>query len=254
MRDFAIKKDTTLDLLKGKIAKVESFTFEIKNFKSERSEHSYREYNDKGSRTLSIHYDNDDKIYLKQVSLYNENEDKIGFINYDENDNQNSSGKYELSNNGNIIAKYFNDECEEEYKYDNFGNIIEVYYPDINSKDLNEYDLNNFLVSQLSIIGGNPLLGGPKNKLTLLKNDKFGNMLEMNVYDKDNNQHLFKQINTYNDKGDIIETINYNADNSIYSHVKYNYQYDSNDNWLLMQTLTKNGEIYREEKRIISYY
>lgn len=124
----------------------------------------------------------------------------------------------------------------------------------INAKDLYEYDLNNFVTKQISILTKKSLLGSPQNKLTLLTNDTFGNITEMKVFDYESKQLLFNQKNTINHIGDEVESIGYNGDGSIYSHVKYNYKYDTKGNWILKETLTQDGRLYKEEKRIISYH
>lgn len=130
MKNFGIQKDSSLDFLNGEVAKVEFFTFDVKENIAKKTEHSYREYDKNGNRILSVYYD-DEKIYLRQVTLFNESGKKIGFTNYDEDGNKSSFVKYQLDINGRMIAKYYNDECEEEYEYDNKGNIIQVYYPNI---------------------------------------------------------------------------------------------------------------------------
>lgn len=224
----------------------------------EQTEHSYKEYDKNGNRSLSVYYHDDDRIRLRQVSQFNGAGKKVGYVNYDKYGSQDSSGKYQYDFNGRMIAKYHDGECEEQYEYDGKGNIVQVYYPNTDGKDLYEYDQHNLATKQLSISGENSLVGslfgGPKRKLTLFVNDKFGNSVEMKVYDAESKQLLFTQKNTANDKGDEVESIGYNGDGSVYSHVKYNYQYDAKGNWILKQTLTKDGKIYRENKRVITYH
>lgn len=258
MKNFGIKGDTTLDFLNGQVSSVKTVTNDIKDGEAEQTDHSYREYDKKGNRTLSIHYDDNDAVRLKQVSQFDSSGKKIGYVNYDKYDRQDSYGKYQYDYNGKMTAKYHDGTCEEQYEYDGKGNVAQVYYPNTGGRDLYEYDLNNLATKQLSKKGENSLFGslfgGPKNKLTIFTNDKFGNIIEMKVYDGDTKELLFTQKNTANDKGDEIESIGYNADGSVYSHVKYNYQYDNNDNWILKQTLTKDGKVYRENKRQIKYH
>lgn len=258
MKNFGIKGDTTLDFLKGNVNSVENTTYDIKDGATEPTERSYREYDKNGNRTSSVYYDENDNVRLKQVSQFNGAGKKIGYVNYNKYGSQDSNGKYQYDFNGRMIAKHHDGTCEEQYEYDNSGNVSQVYYPNTGRRDLYEYDLNNLATKQLSIKGENSLFGslfgGPNKKLTLFTNDKFGNIIEMKVYDAESKNLLFTQKNSINSNGDEIESIGYNGDGSVYSHVKYNYQYDNNGNWILKQTLNKDGKVYRENKREITYH
>lgn len=55
MKNFGIKSDLVLDLLRNDVKKAESKTFERKEGEKKLSDHSLREYNSKGERTLAIH-------------------------------------------------------------------------------------------------------------------------------------------------------------------------------------------------------
>jgi len=257
MKNFGVKSNMALDYLNGILSSVYTKSFEITGIEKNCIERVYREYNEDGERILSIHYDNDENIRLKQVSKLDGFGNQVGYVNYDSFDNQISAGKYEYDYRTRMIAKYHNGECEEQYKYDENDNIIQVYYPNTGARDLYEYAINNFASTQLSIRGEDSLFGsifgGPNKKLTTFLNDALGNIYEMRVFDAETKNLLFLQKNKINDQGDEIESIGYNADGSVHAHLKYNYEYDNKNNWTLKQTLTSVGRVYHETTRTIKY-
>jgi hypothetical protein len=131
---------------------------------------------------------------------------------------------------------------------------MRVSYPNTGSQDIFEYDENGLVIRQLSLSGDYSLFGGLKKKLTIFKNDHYGNILVMEVRNAESAELLFTQKNEINSQGDEVESIGYNADNSIYSFVQYEYTYDNYNNWITKQTLTSKGHIYQEEQREINYY
>ena len=54
MKNFGIKSDRTLDFLIGDVKSVTNKTFQIKDGIKELNDHSMREYNSDGYRSLSI--------------------------------------------------------------------------------------------------------------------------------------------------------------------------------------------------------
>lgn len=258
MKNFGIKSDRTLDFLIGEVKSVTNKTFDLKDGVKELSDHSTREYNSDGYRSLSIYYEKSGDIRLRQVSRFDDEGNKIGYINYNANDLRDSQGKYELDYEGKIVSKFHNGEHEESYEYDDNDNITEVFYPNTGGRDIYEYDDNGLATQQLSLSGENSLFGnlfgGPKKKLTTFVNDRWGNITEMKVYNAETRELLFTQKNTINNQGDEIESIGYKADGSVHAHVRYEYKYDNNGNWIFKKTLTKEGRVYREQERLITYY
>ena len=256
MKNFSIKSEKSLDFLIRDVKTTENKTFDVKDNTRQLNNHSKREYNSNGDRTLSMIFDQFSNLTLRQVSTFDDYGNKTGFINYDSNGYQDTAGKNELDDEGRMISKYYINQITETYKYNHNDEIIEVYYPNTGGRDIYEYDKSGFAIRQLSLSGGKSLfsLGTPKRKLTTFTNDEFGNIIEMKVYNDDNNELLFSQKNIMNISGDEIESIGYKSNNSVHSHVKYYYIYDNKGNWTLKQTMTQDAEIYREIERIISYY
>ena len=143
-------------------------------------------------------------------------------------------------------------------EYNEVGKISVVHYSKTGAKELYEYNENGLATQQLGLSGENSLFGNlfgaPNKKLTTFVNDHWGNITEMKVYNAETRELLFAQKNTINKQGDEIESIGYNSDNSVYSHLKYEYKYDTNGNWIIKQTFTEKGLLYREEERIIEYF
>lgn len=258
MKNFGIKADRALDFLIGEVKSVTNKTFDIKDGVKELNDHSTREYNSDGYRSLSIYYEKSGRLRLRQVSRFDDEGNKIGYTNYNANDLRDSQGKYELDYEGKIVSKFHNGEHEESYEYDDNDNIVEVLYPNTGGRDIYEYDLNGLATQQLSLSGENSmfgnLFGGPKKKLTTFVNDRWGNITEMKVYNAEPRELLFTQKNTINNQGDEIESIGYKVDGSVHAHVKYEYKYDGSGNWTFKKTLTKDGLVYREQERVITYY
>ena len=258
MKNFGIKSDRALDFLIGEVKTTTNKTFDIKDGVRELKDHSTREYHSDGHRCLSLYYEKNGRLKMRQVSKFDEGGNKIGYTNYNENDLRDSYGKYELDYDGRIASKFHNGKMEETYEYDDDDNIIAVHYPNTGGRDIYEYDENGLATQQLSLSGENSLFGnlfgGPKKKLTTFVNDRLGNITEMKVYNAETRELLFTQKNTINNQGDEVESIGYKADGSVHAHVKYEYKYDSNGNWTFKKTLTKDGLVYREQERVITYY
>lgn len=249
MINFGIKSEKTLDLLREDVESVLIYE------DGKKESQSY--YNKDGNRALTLHFDENDKIRMKQETT-SVNGLKTGFINYDENGYEGSFSEYELNHQGKIISKFYDGECEEQYQYDQDGRLNVVFYPNTGAKDIYEYDHNNLAIKQLSVKGENSmfgsLFGGPNKKLTTFENDRFGNIISMKVYDAESDQLLFSQTNKINSEGDEIESINLNGDGSVYSKQFYSYEYDRKNNWILKRDLDENGNSGREQKRQILYY
>jgi len=249
MINIGIKIEKTLDLLREDVKSVIYF----KNGKKE----SQCFYNKNGDRTLRLIFDKNESISLKQVTTF-QGEIKTGFINYDEYDNRIGVGHNELNYNGQIISKFYNGECEEEYQYDEFGHLKVTHYPNTRANVIYEYDSNDLVIKQISINEENSIIdslfGGPNKKLTIFENDEYGNIIVMKVYNPVSAQLLFTQNNKINAQGDEIESINLNADGSVQSKMYYNYDYDYKDNWIAKRDLDEKGNIIREEKRQILYF
>jgi hypothetical protein len=93
MKNFGIKLDRTLDFLLGNIKEVTQKTFVINDGVKQLNEHSTRKYNSRGFKISSIYYDNEGGVKLKQICHFDNNGNKIGYTNYDENDDYDSYGK-----------------------------------------------------------------------------------------------------------------------------------------------------------------
>ena len=206
MKNFGIKSDRTLDFLIGDVKSVTNKTFQIKDGIKELNDHSMREYNSDGYRSLSIYFEKSGGLKLRQVSCFDDQGNKIGYTNYNANDLRDSQGKYELDYNGKIVRKFHNGELEESYEYDDKNNITVVHYANTGGRDIYEYDDNGLAIQQLSLSGDNSmfgnLFGGPKKQLTTFVNDRWGNITEMKVYNAETRELLLTQKNTINNHGD----------------------------------------------------
>jgi len=256
MKNYGVKSDKARDNLIGEVKITITKTFEIKDGIRELYDHIRREYNSDGIRIESIYYEHGDVIRLRQVTIFDEKGSNIGFANYNSNGLLDSYYKYELDHNDRIISKYFNGEIEETYKYEDNNNISETFSPNTGGRNYYEYDEKGFAIKQLSVLVINPIFGslfGPERRLTTYINDHWGNIIEMKVYDEETNEIYFTQINTINKQGDEIESIEYEADGSVKSHVRNKYEYDNEGNWVSKKTMTGEGLVYREQTREIHY-
>jgi hypothetical protein len=258
MKNFGIKTDRANDYLVGKVKSVTIKIFDIKEGIKELNYHSMNEYNFDGHRCLSLYYKKSGGLRLRQVFRFDNDGNKIGYTNYNTNGLRDGQGIYELDNEGKIVNKFHDGEHLECYEYDDNDNITEVFYNNTGDRDIYEYDNNGLVIKQLSLSGessmfGN-IFGGPKKKLTTYVNDRWGNIIEMKVYNAETRELLFTQKNTINNQGDEIESIGYKADGLVHAHMKYEYIYDNNGNWILQKTTTKDGRVYNEHEREITYH
>lgn len=258
MKNFGIKSDKTLDLLRGDVKTVINKTYNIRESLRELAEHSVKEYDTFGQRILSIYFEKNDCIQLKQVSIFDDQGNIIGYTNYNANELQVGYGNYDLDYKKRIVRRYYNGEIEETYKYDDRDNITEVYFPNINGGDRYQYDTNGFAIRQIEFGDENALfaslLGDPTNQIIVYENDDLGNIIDMKSFNSKSNELLYRQKFKYNSQGDEIESISYKTNGSIDELIKFEYKYDSRGNWILEQELSKEGIVYNEQQRIISYH
>jgi hypothetical protein len=258
MKNFGIKSDKELDSIIGEVKLVTNKKFEIIDGVKKLSDHSIIEYYSHGYRKNSIYFDKKGAIRIRQVYRFDNSGDKIGYTNYNAAGIIESQGKYELDFEGRIVRRFHNGELEETFKYDEYDNIIEVYYPITGGWDFYDYDENGLVKQQSSLRGENslpsPFLVGPKKKLITYLNDKWGNIKEAKVFNAETKELLVSQKNSINKQGDEIESIDYQGNGLVRNHIKYEYKYDNIGNWILKKTKTKDGHIYREHERVITYY
>lgn len=249
MLNFAIKEERLLDFLREDVKSVIAYDNDKKVSQSF--------YNENGNRILRYFFDDNISIRLKQKTTF-EYEVITGYINYDIHDNQIGLGEYVSDYLDRIVAKYHDCELEEENEYNILNQIVKLIYSKTGAKEIYEYDKKGFVIRQLSIQGENSifgsLFGGPKEKLTTFENDDKGNVLNMKVFNFENNHIVFSQINSINIYGDEIKSLNLNGDGSVYSEINYEYNYDQKGNWISKKTLDSHHKIKRIEKRNILYF
>ena len=257
MINNAIKDDLTLDFLRGNVKSTKNKTYKYHSGNKELNDLSYAEYDTNKNRTLRVLYNTDGTQRLKQVSRFNQKGQKISFLNYDEHNNQDSSGTIEYNAFGYLLARYYNGTCEEQYQTDNNGRIISTLYPNTGGKEVFEYE-NNFIVKQLSIKGKNSIFGslfpGPSKKLSEFSNDINGNVIETKIYDGENKSLLATQTFSYNEFGDEIGS-NFIQKDGISKQVsKHIYTYDDKKNWITKINYNSDDTINSEDQREIKYF
>jgi hypothetical protein len=257
MRNFALHLDIEQDMLRGNVKKVITRKYSLRTGKKVLDDLYEKEYDKMGNRTETKYLTVDGELKFKQVSTFSKGH-KSGYKNYNVSGNIISEGHFELDANGNITAKFHNGNCKERYQLDNHGRIIAVQYMEIGAIDELEYDDNGLVVKQISRAsqGGvfNAMFGGNVNKLTIYKNDEFGNILEFNTYNADTENLMIAQKSTINQQGDVIEMVSLGADGTVYSNSKYKYAYDKKGNWIELYDLNDNDMPYKLTTREILYY
>ncbi len=258
MKNFGIKLDSALDYLRKDVKVSTSKKYDVKESERKLRDYIVREYNEDGIKTLSTYYNHSGELSYYTIERFNHLGYKIGYTTYDSKDLKTSSSKYELDAFGRIEKKYFDDYIEKKYKYDDDGNILEALNPDTGAREIYEYDENGFAISELNKNDGDGELNfifspTPKLLRTFI-NDKWGNVIEMSIYDGETNELLFTEHSIINSSGDEIERIEYNKEGSIILNRKYQYKYDYKENWIYMETLDKEGIIISIEEREITYY
>ncbi|MBK5214846.1 MAG: hypothetical protein JJE55_14435 [Flavobacteriaceae bacterium] len=243
MLNFGIKNERLLDGLRKNV-------LESTNYKKGEKE-SKTFYNDVGNKLKTIYYKNGRIDFEQKFSF--ENGFPKGYTNYSSNGFEQGNGNYILNYQGQIIEKYHNGQIEEKYRYDNSGRLIEVLYPESNSKNIYEYDENNLAIKLLVVQGGFNFFGGPSKQLTLYINDKFGNIVSFKTFNGDTNELLYTQENKINFEGDVVETIGRLPNDTIVDEIIFNYQYDDEDNWVVMETINERRNIRFVKKRELIY-
>lgn len=254
MKNFGISLDITQDCLNEQVHSVNTITHDIKDGYKIINEKYYKEYTPEGSLRLTIDYDSSNEVIRKKITTFKTDGKPIGYKVYNDENEIESYCEYRYHLNGNKLALYEDQECIEQYDYDDNNNLCLIYYPNIEASDYYEYDLNRFVVKQLSLSGENSIFNGLSKKTTLFTNDLSGNVLEMKVINAETQQLLYTLKNKVNSFGDDIECIGLLSDGRIHSEVRYNYKYDDWGNWVLQETMNKKGEIYRQSSRTIEYF
>ena len=221
-----------IDLLKFNVQSCAEVTYDVKDDKvDKRCEASEKLYDTKGNRLVYAYFDSSGERELLQKTTFSEGR-KTGFINFDEEDNQIGSRVLKFDEIGRVIAKYYNGELSESYEYHNNNTLLVVSYANA-GQDIFEYDSSGLVVKQLTISNPNSITrgifggfdGASNQKVTLYKNDKYGNVLKMETFDNDSGKLLFSQQNEINEYGDEIKSIGFNGDGTIYSQMLYEKMY-----------------------------
>lgn len=249
MINFGIKIEKILDYLREDVKMAKTIENGKKKYQSF--------YNENGEITLRYIYDKDESLRIKQVSTF-QSGIKTGYINYDKYDNRQSVGQFEYDASGNMVARYHDGKLEEWYELNEKGLIVTVNFPTTHSKDTYEYDENNMAIRQVSIQGANSLFSGMpgaiKNKLTTFRNDRFGNIVEMKIFNYDTKEQLFSKLNKFNEKGDEIESRGLYPNGTIYSITRNEYEYDKKNNWINRRQFDKDGNLMNYVNREINYF
>lgn len=258
MKNFGVKLDRTLDSLVGQVCSVQIQTFDIKNGVRTQTDERKVEYNMRGIKTVLTRYDEFLRVKVKQVIEFNSDGRKAGYINYGMFDDIKSSGKYdyELDSLNVICSKYHNGDCEEQHYYDAAYNIEKVYYPSTGAYNLYKYDMDDFVIEQLDVSENSPFgsLFGPSKRITTYVNDELGNITEVKFYNAETGEPISAHRSVCDNHGNEIQLIIYEKDGSIRGHTNYKYRYYIQNNWILKQVLSEQGNVYREIIRNIIYY
>lgn len=187
-----------------------------------------------------------ESIYKKKF-VYDSKGYRIEWYKYKSNDHLDCKGTYKYDSKGNMIEKTHCDDDgslinKETYINDSKGNIIEMntYYASGGTgKTTYQYDSKGNLIEEV-------FHSGLKGKITY-KYDSKGNMIEENISDD------MKIVFSYDSNGNmIIKQIVYGLGAGTY--YKYEYEYDSKDNWIKKIEKNKKGEAIRIIERKIVYY
>ncbi|MAX71906.1 MAG: hypothetical protein CMC76_12550 [Flavobacteriaceae bacterium] len=256
MLNFALTLDKTLDELRKDVKKVELKTFFINNgIKSFRTR-IISTYNSAGIKLSQKEFEENGTIFLTQKSLFNGNIKK-GYQNYDRNNEEDSYELYVFNSRNERTELYRNGKKINEYEYEN-GKVSVVKNLPTGVEELYKYD-GNFVAEKFQTPSKfpnplNQLLGIKNNGLiTSYTNDENGNVLEMTIYDLEEETIHLLTMNKYNKQGDKIEMNTFKGDGSIVSNYSYEYQYDEKNNWLSKLEFEK-GKLVQVSERTIEYF
>lgn len=187
------------------------------------------EFNNSGNKTVVCVYSSGH--VLKFINTYNNYNDLIKAVYLHNGEFSDSTVyKYDNMNNPIELNKYLPDGALElkvkySYKYDNKGNQIE-------KKEFNAI--------------------GKLSKKTTYKYDRKGNQIENNFYVGD--KLLYKTNKSYDDSGNPLTAITYQADFNKENKTIYKYgDFDKAGNWL-KQEIYINDTLYKTTLHTIEYY
>ena len=227
MKNAAILLDRTLDFLNGKVKRVTKRTFDFKGDSKVLKEQYIKEYNQRGQRTKTIYLNTDGSVKLEQISEFDKNGYKIGYKNYDKNKFIDSEGNYEVDTNGNILKKYFNGNLEEAFSYDSQGRLMEQIYAYSRDRIIYHYIDNSQFVNEQTTF-----MRGEKKYIIKYTNDSRGNILKAETFRYPTMEIIHTQIGIINNRGDVTEEYVNLADGKKVNWKKFEYEYDSKENWI----------------------
>jgi hypothetical protein len=242
MINFAVKLDKTLDFLKSDVKSVKFKKIKTKNGEIKSIEFSEVSYSTNGDKILKCSFDDNNNRTFKQETIFKDGI-KIGYINFDGNDNLLNEGEFKLDDSGKILSKAHDGKIEEEFKYDVTGRIIKVNYLNTGEKDTYEYDNNNLVIKQTNSYD---------NEMHF-KNDNLGNVIEMKTYEISTGKLLMTEFSEINEYGHEIENVIVNeSGNPIFKSI-HEYEYDEKDNWISQNSKHSSGVSF-EITREIDYF
>ncbi len=208
-----------------------------------------------GEKKVKKQYELSGELYRKENYKYNSKKKLIEKNKSDGKGNQLLTLNYKYNNKGQMVEEIVKDVSygsntvdKGTFKYDSRGNLIERKYYNNNgvlqSVFSNKYS-NNHLIASESIFF---------TKKRVIKNinsyDNNGNVIEIKSYDE-NNQLILTVITVFDIKSNRIESLDFR--NNLKKRTTYKYQYDLHDNWIYNEVYINNklkGIIQRE----IEYY
>lgn len=250
-------------------------------------EKKMRKYDDKGNRIETIFYDDTyNGVRKKWTYKYDDKENLTETIVYGPDGNLYERWTFKHDDNENITETmwYGQDGKYQKWicKYDNKGNKIEKigylggelvdikweYYYTFNGKGnkIEETGYVIFSYSEALLVykknydeNGNKIEenhfkpdGGLFSKQSV-KYDNKSNPVEINIYYSDDLEGTGITINKYDDKNNLIESREFNADGSLKKKETFRYDTDSHGNWIGKWNYV-NGSLISVNVRDIIYY
>lgn len=250
--------------LKGEIKSVREISYKIeKKTNSELEEveeirwvhESLQLFNKQGNSTGLLFFDIYGNLTELSVSIYDSLHFRTDNRSFDSEFKLESSSKYIYDEQDNLIEHVdYNllgkEIYKKKYNYDDSGNRIKEYFLKNDSTMLritkNKFDLVGNKVESFHYDSK-----GYLERKTKTDYDEFGNITMYRKYDSKLVLEL-KIVYVLDKFGNNLETRYYGKDGSLKECVKSAYNYDDNNNWILMNCLSNDHKWF--VKREIEYY
>ncbi len=216
-------------------------------------------YDDEGLLRTITTYDDEGNFCSEFAYEYDENGNKISFVNYGATDpSVISTGEYAYDDQGRMISEHIvlihsDEEYSNEYAYNDDDFLIlvkEIYNGEVETWEGYEYNENGMKSANLTYDANGELL----SKSTFAYDQTTNNILQNIIYDAAGNMTYYSEY-TYDDNGKVTSSIfcSYDLEGNVTWDSTSNYMYNEMGDTVWEEHSSVSDDTYSESKYSYEY-